>query len=1522
MEPMTNDSQERAVKDVLTGALAAALKLAPHELDPELSFLEMGASSLVLVDTFRQLHERFNVRVSVRRVFEEFGTIELLSRHVAELMRRAPAAAAMQEAGAMAELSLTSTQRQIGWLARYSEGASAAYNETLAVEISGALEIPRLASAVSRVAERHEALRLRVSVDDQRVAIGRSPAALELVDLTASPDARAATRAWLEADAAKSFDLSERVFRATLLRLSATELLLVLTAHAIAVDRRSLGVVLGEIGAIYADPSAELPPPSSFADFARALDHSEKTDAHAEAEAFWLSRFKGGVPAFELPSDRPRPPTKSYRGARMMTVLKPEVVSALRALGKKHGATLAMIMNAAFQVLVRRISGQPEVVVGGFGQVDAPGGAALVANKTNPIALHTRVESGRSFLDLLEELRGVLLSAFDAQSYPFARLVDRLQLERDQSRSAVFVTALSVEAPIEAPRLPGLKASIVATPLAYTRYDFELEIVESQDAVAIAAAYASDLYDPRTIKRWVGYFKTLLGALPEHHSRPIGDLPLLSPTDERELLESFGSAPRTYPTGQTMVELFEAQVDRTPDAVAVIHGLDRLSYRALDARANQVANALIARGVGPGAFVGVLMERTAEIVVAILGILKSGAAYVPLDPAYPKERIDLVREDAALELILETTRDLEGSSLRPARRAAPTDLGYVIYTSGSTGRPKGVAIEHRAAVNFLYWAQETFPPEELARTLFSTSICFDLSVFEIFAPLTTGAALIVAADALELPSLPARDEVTLINTVPSAIRQLIRSGGVPKSARCINLAGEALYNELTSEIYEQTPVGRVLNLYGPSESTTYSTFDVVRRGTEEAVTIGKAVANTTLLVLDERLKLAPIGAVGELYIGGEGLARGYLLRPELTAERFIPAPYGAGRAYKTGDLVRWLPDGRLLYVGRSDHQVKVRGYRIELGEIEVALRSHPGVLDAAAVVREDASKDRRIIAYVVGRTELSVSELRAFLEQHIPKYMIPATFVQLPALPLLPNGKVDKKALPVPSDENQAKKANRWVAPRNPTEEVLAEIWADVLGTRKVGVHDDFFELGGDSLRLTPLMVQVWKTFGTRLSMKQFFAAPTVAGVAETVGKMRMGLAPREAKNDTEFDQASPAVQRRFDFLYAEAELDPALTWSGAPYVFEKPKTILLTGGTGFVGAHLLAELIEQTDARILCLVRAPDIEKGKERLARSLEYFNLQKPGQLERIDAVLGDLTEPSLGLAPALFAKLAGSVDAIIHNGAAVNFIYPYEALKSANVDATKEVIRLAFSERLKPVHFISTVAVLPMGAHHRFNEEGSLDHRLQLNMAYDETKWVAEKMLTHAGARGLPYAVYRPGEVSGHSATGMCVPQHFIYAVMAGSMQLGSMPYSASLIDITPVDYVAKAIVHLSGRADALGRTFHLTNPEPKHTSWLMDWLHLSGYGFDLAKLDEWRSKLLGDPGFTKNALYPYATVLDDLHDVHLNFPEFDSRQTQAMLEGTGIRCPKIDDALLSTYLSFFVDVGFMIPPQRPRARSEA
>jgi len=1055
----------------------------------------------------------------------------LLRRLLEQQQGARPSAAAIPRRDATAPLPLAFAQQRLWFLAQL-EPANPLYNIPAAFRVQGVLDVAALQTALDQVVARHEALRTTVAAPDGQpvqVVGPPRPVPLAVVDLTAppAPAREAAAQAALTAEVRRPFDLTrDLLLRALLVRLGPAEHVLLLTKHHIASDGWSTGILWRELGHLYAAARAGQPPalpplPIQYADYAVWQRQWLQGDVLAAQLAYWRTQLAGAPAQLALPTDRPRPAVQTGRGGHRTRPLPPALHAALEALSRQAGATLFMTLLAAFQTLLARYTGQEDLVVGspiaGRTRVETEG---LIGFFVNTLALRADLAGDPPFRTLLGRVREGCLEAYAHQELPFEKLVEELQPARTLSQSPlVQVMFVLQNAPRTALALPGLTLTPVRVESGTAKFDLTLAVTATDAGLQTTAEYNADLFDAATVDRLLGHYETLLAGVVATPDAPLSALPLLPAAERHQLLVEWNATATAYPRDCRIHELFEAQVARTPDAVAVVWGDQALTYAALNRRANQLAHHLRRLGVGPDGLVAVCLERTGDLVAALLGILKAGGAYLPLDPAYPTDRLAFMLADAQPRVVLTQTAlraRLPASAAAvvcldtaPLAAEAPTDppplatatnLAYVLYTSGSTGVPKGVAIEHRSVGSLVHWAQGVFTPAELAGTLFATSICFDLSVFEMFVPLSSGGTVILVADARALAERPARPAVTLVNTVPSVMAELLQAGAVPPSVRTVTLAGEPLPAPLADALYRLGHVAKVYDLYGPSETTVYSTCALRRPGGPS--TIGRPLANTEAYVLDRHGQPVPIGVPGELYLGGVGLARGYLHRPALTAERFVPHPFApapGARLYRTGDCVRYRADGTLEFLGRGDHQVKLRGVRIELGEIEAVLGQHPQVQTAVAVVHAAAPGDR-LVAYVVPRPGMAptADALRAFLEARLPAYLVPATYRVVAALPLLPNGKVDRQALAAQAPLPAAPEAP-YVAPRTPVEAALAQLWAELLRVERVGVHDDFFALGGHSLLATRVVAHLRTRFGVALPVRAVFESPTLGALALAV---------------------------------------------------------------------------------------------------------------------------------------------------------------------------------------------------------------------------------------------------------------------------------------------------------------------------------------------------------------------------------------------------------------------------------------
>ncbi len=1012
------------------------------------------------------------------------------------------------------------------WFLRQVMPYAATYNAGVRFHLAGELDVDALAAAVREVVRRHESCRTTFEAVDGVVlqVIHESlPPDLSIHDVSLAPNPSAECNQIAVAAARSAFDpATGPLLRVRIVRVGRREFTFVFVVDHIVADGMSFSIFWREIEALYAafragQPSQLHTAPRQFAECSEAQAEWMASEAFPKELAFWKERLKGAGPC-DLPVDRPRPPTKSYVGGTASTTIPRELVARLEVTARSQRVSVFACILSALQVLLARYSGQSDVTV----MVPVAARARYRADDVigylaNLVVLRNDVSDERSFQQVLRTAGADLLQALAHQDVPFERVVGALRPERALGHDPLSSVGLSF-LPAAGTRLelPGVASTFEELPSGGSRFDLQIFLADLGEEIRLWTEFSQDLFDRETIERFNEHLLVLLDAMTTNLKARVCDLPLMTEVERHKVLVTWNETTRPYPP-VCLHDLVDAQVDRTPDAIAVIHGTERLTYRELDRRANRMGNLLQSLGVGPETLVGVCLERSIDMVVVLLGILKAGGAYVPLDPAYPRERLSAILTDSRAQVVVtdRRSRDLlpkhearevlldeerspsdRSSDERPRGGVGPGNLAYVLFTSGSTGRPKGVAIEHHSPVALVSWAREVYSLEDCRGTLFSTSICFDLSVFELFVPLSLGGKVILAQNALELPSLPARDEVTLVNTVPSAMSELIRAGAVPPSVRTVNLAGEPLPHALAQQIYAIPTIERLVNLYGPTEDTTYSTFAEGRRETGLAPPIGRPLSNGTAYVLDRHRNPVPIGVTGEVYLGGAGLARGYLHRPELTAERFVETAV-AGRLYRTGDLARHLPDGTLEYQGRIDHQVKIRGFRIELGEIESVLREHVGVREVVVVAREDAPGVKRIVAYVAG-DKLATESLRTRAREMLPDYMVPAAFVLMSALPLSQNGKVDRKALPAP--ERSERESAARVLPRNDAEARLAKVFRAALRLDAVGVSESFFDLGGDSLMAVRLVGEIEREFGTSLPLATLFRARTIEQLAVLVG--------------------------------------------------------------------------------------------------------------------------------------------------------------------------------------------------------------------------------------------------------------------------------------------------------------------------------------------------------------------------------------------------------------------------------------
>jgi amino acid adenylation domain-containing protein len=1026
----------------------------------------------------------------------------------AKIVRRAPAVVVPP-----------SFAQQRLWLLDQMEPGTASYNIPAAAWLHGPIDVALLRRCLGELVRRHESLRtLYPAVDGTPRQVIGEPYPVEL-PLHEAADRDAALEIGRK-EVTRGFDLARGpLMRALLVRISEDEHLLVLNIHHIAIDGWSLGIFFRELAALYeASPLGE--PPLQYADYALWQREWLQGETLQKQLGYWAERLAGAPPVLELPTDYARPAIQSHRGDVVRVSVPREVLAAAQQRSREEGVTLFMTFLAAMQTVLFRYSGQTDVVVGsGIAGRNHAELETIVGLFVNTLPLRTDLSGNPTFRELLGRVRDVTLDAYSHQELPIERLIEELHVERSLSHNPLFqVMVFFQNLPDRTMRLSGAtleQLEMEELNSATARCDLSIFVSVDETHLDLLLEYSTDLFEAATVRAFGNHLTTLLGAAAAHPETRIADLPMLSDAERHELLvtrtDNHAEVPRVPVT-----RLIEEQTARTPGAPAIVFGERTLTYRELDDHANAFASTLRRRGAKPGTLVGIYTDRGTEMVVAVLGVLKSGAAYLPLDPSYPADRIAFMIEDSGARFVVRNGLEIEerqacgAAGSQPAEETAgglrarhsTDDVAYVIYTSGSTGKPKGVQIPHAGALNFLL-AMQREPGLTAEDTVCAiTTLSFDISVLELLLPLITGAKAViaeraVAADGKRLARFIEDSGSTLVQATPASWRMLLDAGwqGDPKLK--LLCGGEPLPRDLADALLDRC--GELWNVYGPTETTVWSVLDRVTR--DGPITIGRPIQNMHMYIADANFQLVPDGVPGELLIGGIGLGHAYVNRPAMTAERFIPHPFSAApgaRVYRTGDIARWRRDGRLEILGRSDNQIKLRGFRIELGEIEGALRDYAGVRHVVVLCREDRPGDKRLVAYAVPESPaVSIADLRAHLKAMLPEYMVPSAFVLMERLPISPNGKVDRRALPAPelSDLDVATSA----PPRTPEEQQLAGIWSEVLGVGQIGIHDDFFALGGHSLLATQLIARVSREFGADIPLRRLFEAPTIAGFAEIV---------------------------------------------------------------------------------------------------------------------------------------------------------------------------------------------------------------------------------------------------------------------------------------------------------------------------------------------------------------------------------------------------------------------------------------
>ena len=1410
------------------------------------SFLKLGGHSLKLVTLAGRIHQEFGVDIPFADIYAH-PTIRQLSGLIVEKLIHSTPELPIVEVGEREYYPLSPAQNRM-FVLNNMDGIGSAYHIPMVFIIEGELNRDRFGKAIETMINRHESLRATFELrDGTPVQIIHEKIKFKRTLREQTDDSKASIQRIID-EFEEEIKLSEApLFKVELIRLSREKHLFLFTVHHIVFDGMSAEIFMRELIQLYNGEKLEKLA-IRYRDYVIWQQNSLTSLRYEKMRQYWLKMFAEELPVLNLPTDFTRPTLRSYEGATYEFALPRALCEKIKALGIRTNATLFMVFLSVYYVLLNKYSGQEDIIVG----TPSSGRArheleSVIGMFVSTLPLRAQPHGEKTWLQFIKEIAALSMSAVDNQDYPLEEIISQLGLKRDSSRNPLFDVMFSFGQWDGEAEIGGLKITSWDGESTSTQFDLTLEVGVDNDAMALSIEYCSKLFNSATIERMAGHITQILSAITANPDVKLCDIDILTAAEREVIIDSFNASKLSYPRNKTTVQMFAEQVRKTPDKPALVYKEKVFSYQQLDETANRLAGLLLAKSVAVEDVVAIMVNRSEDIIICGLAAQKAGAAFLPIDANYPEDRVRYLLEDSRAKVLL-THNDLlvkaEGFSgeiiavddpniivelaqypvTTPLVELLPSNLAYIIYTSGSTGKPKGVLLEHRNLINLCAWVQHYHQIEAEDRSATYSGFGFDASIWEMYPFLLYGNTVYVVPEQLRLSPVELGKyldvhKITIIN-LPTQFCEQFMALSDNKSLKTLVTGGDKLRQ------YTRTDY-RLVNEYGPTEYTISATAFTVDKYYDN-IPIGKPLANTALYVVDKYDKLVPIGVPGELCISGTQLARGYLNRPELTAEKFVSNPFADisafssqlsdfSKMYRTGDLVRWLPSGDVEFLGRIDSQVKIRGYRIELGEIEQQLLKLAAVKDAFVIDREQSGNERFLIAYVVtaSGSEYSEQSLRDSLAVELPEYMIPAYFMPLASIPLTANGKIDKRALPDP----ELAERDQYIAPATTAEVAIAKVWKDVLGLENIGLNDNFFNIGGNSIKAISVMAKLNTQFV--VTINDIFLNQTLgkfAAVAKPAANNLLTALQRLKEQLKVADSAAGEPDSPIIAAQRQQYSGKIRALRGDRFTDKTDwQAVLLTGATGFLGAHLLNNLTENTAARIYTIVRGSSAETARQRLAEKLQwYFGGERSTSiLRRVTVICGNLEQPEFGLPKSEYQQLQNSVECIFHTAANVRHFGKYEEFYSSNVQAVLEIIKFA-ADRI-PLQHISTVSVAEgaiAGTANALFTEFELDIGQTHDNVYLDTKLLAEKEIQSARARGLIANIFRVGNivVDSQSALGQeNIDENAFFAKLRAYVNIGAAPKEMAMEEFSYVDCLAAAIRLIAERSSLANANYHLFNP---------------------------------------------------------------------------------------------------------------